>query len=297
MHTNHIRFAILSVLSFAFGFAQADLQQQIRVIAADAHAKVSVACSLPGTSVNCDLDPHAHPPMQSVFKLPLALTALHLTEHGDFSLDQPIRFLASDRILPHAYSPLQDQYPGAEVDIPLRELLRLAVSLSDNVAADIVLRTLGGPTVVDEYVKSIGIGGFHLEHNEAALHRDVAVQYSDWFEPAAAVQLLRRINDNSPITREHTLLLLDWMRGSRMTNRINGRLPDGTIVMHKSGTSDTARGLTPATNDIALVTLPDGRRLAIAVFITDSTADDVTRDSVIARIARAAYDAAIHTIK
>jgi beta-lactamase class A len=132
--------------------------------------------------------------MQSVFKVPLALMALHLVEQGRFSLDQPIRFQAGDRILPRAYSPLQDKYPTAEVDVPLRELLRLAVSLSDNVAADVVLRIAGGPAVVDKYVKAIGVTGFHLEDNEAALHRDVAAQYRDWFEPAGAVQLLRRLS-------------------------------------------------------------------------------------------------------
>jgi beta-lactamase class A len=52
-------------------------------------------------------------------------------------------------------------------------------------------------------------------------------------------------------------------------------------------------GVAHATNDIGLITLPDGRRLAIAVFVTDSTADEATREKVIARIARAAYDAAI----
>ncbi len=52
-----------------------------------------------------------------------------------------------------------------------------------------------------------------------------------------------------------------------------------------------------ATNDIGLITLPDGRRLAIAIFVTDSKADEATRDAVIARIARAAYDQAVATKK
>src|SRR5882724_4308404 len=127
--------------------AQQSLRQQIRVIAADARGKVSVACSLPGTDLNCDLNPQAHPPMQSVFKLPTALTVLHHVEQETLSLDQQVRFLPSDRILPHAYSPLQDKYPDAGVDVPLRELLRLTVSLSDNVAADILLRLVGGTQV------------------------------------------------------------------------------------------------------------------------------------------------------
>ena len=80
-------------------------------------------------------------------------------------------------------------------------------------------------------------------------------------------------------------------------DRQKGNLPVGTIVMHKTGTSGTRGGVTFATNDIGLITLPDGRRLAIAVFVTDSTADDDTRDAVIARIAKAAYDQSIHANK
>lgn len=231
--------------------------------------------------------------MQSVFKAPLAFTALHLVERGELSLDKPVRFRAADRI-PGAYSPLQDQHPVAEVDIPLRQLLEMAVSLSDNVAADIILRLMGGPAVVDGYMKTAGVSGFHLEDNEAALHRDRMAQYRNWFEPSGAVQFLRLLNDHPPITAEHAALLLGWMRATpRANKRIGGELPAGTIVMHKPGTSDTANGLTPATNDIGLIELPGGRRLAIAVFVTDSTAGDAERDSVIASIARAAYDAAL----
>jgi beta-lactamase class A len=81
------------------------------------------------------------------------------------------------------------------------------------------------------------------------------------------------------------------MRDStRVTKRIKGALPDGTIVMHRSGTSDTDNGITHATNDIGLILLPDGRYLAIAVFVTDSPADEVTREEAIAQITRVVFD-------
>ncbi len=273
--------------------SESALQKQIREIVAEAHGKVSVACSLPGSSLNCDLNPNAHPPMQSVFKLPLALTVLHHVEQGTLGLDRPVSFLPADRILPHAYSPLQDKYPEAGVDVPLRELLRLTVSLSDNAAADILLRLVGGPEPVNAYMASIGVTGFNLRDGEHTLHRDVAAQYRNWFEPSGAVQLLRRISDNSPLTSKNTELLLNWMLPSGRTKRLEADLPEGTRVAHKSGTSDVDNGVAHATNDIALIALPDGRQLAIAVFVTDSTADQATREKVIARIGRAAYDAAM----
>jgi beta-lactamase class A len=291
-----VRLAITFFLLASSVFAQTSLQREIQGIAADAHGKVSVACSLPESSLNCDLDPHAHPPMQSVFKFPLAVTALHLVEQGKLSLDQSIRFLPTDRILPHTHSPLQDKYPEAKVDVPLRELLGLAVSQSDNVAADIVLRTIGGPAIVNDYMDSIGVSGFHLEDGEDGLAREVAAQYRNWFEPAGAVQLLRRISDNSPLSPERTRMLLQWMQETpNGALRMKGKLPFGTIVMHKTGTSGTKNGVTFATNDIGLITLPDGRRVAIAIFVTDSRAADDARDAVIARIAKAAYDEAIQT--
>src|SRR5215469_9552185 len=245
-----MRWILAILLAAAPAAAQNGLRQQVRAIADQAQGKVSTACWLEGAPLNCDLNPHGHPPMQSVFKLPLGIAVLHQVEQGKLKLDQPVRFQPSDRILPHAYSPLQDKYPQAGVDVPLSELLRLTVSLSDNVAADILLRLAGGPAVVNSYIASLGIRGFHLVDNENALHHQKDLQYRNWFEPA------------------------------------------GTKIAHKTGSSDVDNGLAHATNDIGLITLPDGRKLAVAVFVTDSRADEATRIRVIAEIGKAAYDAA-----
>jgi beta-lactamase class A len=94
----HMRLTLLFALSAVCGFAQEPLRQQIRAIAGEAHGKVSVACSLPGSALNCDLNPNAQPPMQSVFKLPLAVTVLRQVEQGAFSMDQPVRFLPESSV-------------------------------------------------------------------------------------------------------------------------------------------------------------------------------------------------------
>ena len=111
----------LSLLAIR-AFGQGDIRGQIQKIADDAQGKVAVACSLPGSELNCDLNADAHPPMHSVFKFPLALTTLHLVETGTLNLDQQVRFLASDRIPPPVYSPLQDKYPLADIEISICEL-------------------------------------------------------------------------------------------------------------------------------------------------------------------------------
>jgi beta-lactamase class A len=72
--------------------------------------------------------------------------------------------------------------------------------------------------------------------------------------------------------------------------RLKGLLPAGTIVAHKTGTDTTRNGVTAATNDVGIITLPDGRHLAIAVFVKDSTATQDAREATIAKAARAAFD-------
>jgi beta-lactamase class A len=170
-----MRFVLLLTVLANSALGQEDLRQQLRTIAAEAHGKVTTACSLPGSALNCDMEPTAHPPMQSVFKLPLAVAVLHQVEQGRFTLDQPIRFLPEDRFVPKAYSPLQDKYPDANVDVPLRTLLQMSITLSDNAAADILLRLAGGPKPVSEYIASLGVRGFELRDGEHALHRKVSL--------------------------------------------------------------------------------------------------------------------------
>ena len=270
------------------------LKETVTALAGEANATVAVACGLSTGTIDCDVNPDNHPPMQSVFKLPLAITVLHQVEQGRFTLDQPVRFLPSDRILPSVYSPLQTAHPEANVDVPLRDLLQGTVTLSDNVAADILLRLIGGPAVVQAYIESLGVKDFHLVDGEDGLHADQQFQFRNWMSPRAAVTLLLRLVKDSPLNAADTQALFGWMQGAPATaGRIKAGVPAGTVVRHKSGTSDAVLGLAYATNDIALVTLPDGRFLAIAVFLTNSTDDADTRDATIAKIAKASYDAAV----
>jgi len=286
----------LLLIAFALPFsAQTPLHQQIVAIAAGAKGRVSVACSLPGVALDCYFHADAHVPMQSVFKFPLAIAVLQQVEAGKMSLDQPVRFLPSDRY-PGTHSPLQDAHPDANVDVPLRELLHLSVSFSDNVATDILLRLIGGPAAVQQSLNGLGFPQLHVRDSEASMHDNERRQYRNDATPIAMAGLLRRVADRSPLTPEHTALLEQWMQEPTASpKRIRGELPPGTIVAHKSGSSGTEKGMTAATNDVGLVTLPDGRRLAIAIFITDSTKDTASLEPVIAGIAKAVYDAAVAT--
>ena len=178
--------------------------------------------------------------------------------------------------------------------MPLREVLRYAVSESDGTASDVLLRLEGGGPRVTAYLEGLGVRGVRVVTTETEMTRGQQVQYRNWAQPEQAVALLRAFHEGRGLSPASRALLREWMTVTLTgPKRLKGLLPEGTDVAHKTGTSGTVRGLTAATNDIGIVTLPDGRHLAIAVFVSDSRASVEVREGVIAKIACAAWDWAV----
>jgi beta-lactamase class A len=226
-------------------------------------------------------------PMQSVYKLPIAMAVLNQVDQGNLKPDQKIRIEASDIV--QGSQVLDENSQGKEFS--LSELLQYMVSNSDNTACDVLLRLIGEPQRVTEYLSSLGINDIVVANTEKELAQDLVVQYRNSATPDAAVVLLRTLHEGRGLTKSSQALLLQWMTETRTgLQRIKGLLPEGTVVAHKTGTSSTVNGVTAATNDVGLVTLPSGQHLAIAVFVSDSQATDVIREEVIAKVARAVWD-------
>jgi beta-lactamase class A len=156
------------------------------------------------------------------------------------------------------------------------------------------MKLAGGHEAVQAQLASFGITGMIVLDTENAFTQDKTLQYRNYATPEAAVSLLRALFERRGLSESSQALLLKFMTESTPgAKRLKGLLPSGTLVAHKTGTSGTEKGLTAATNDIGIITLPDGRHLAIAVFVSDSPADEATRESVIAKIAKAVWDAVV----
>ena len=118
------------------------------------------------------------------------------------------------------------------------------------------------------------------------------IQYQNWSTPKAMNELLRIFYEGDYISKESQDLLLKLMSVSNrwFDGRVKVILPTETKVAHKTGTAWTYNGLTRATNDAGIITLPDGSHLAITVFISDSYDSQRKREMTIASVARQAYD-------
>lgn len=270
----------------------AELEKQFAKIAEEARGRVGVAAVVIETGEAAFLNADQRFPMQSVYKLPIAMAAMEQVRLGEIDLDEKVGVTKDDMVREGMRSPLRDQNPNGG-EFTIRELIRLALVESDGTASDVLLR-LVPPTEVQSYLTQIGVRDMKVVNTEKELGRDWQTQYENWSTPMASVDLLRSIrgwkkrDDNSS---EKEMWILKFMKESVPgQKRLRGLLPKDTRVDHKTGTGGTQNGITGATNDIGVIYLPAGYHLAIAVYVSDSPADEKTREAVIAKIAKAAWD-------
>lgn len=283
-------FIFCSTCAIAQAWSKENLQEQIAKIALEAKGRVGVTLTLLETGETVSFKDEEKFPMQSVYKFPIGMAVLQQVDQGMLKLDQMIRIEKSDFVSPGQRSPIRDNNPQG-VTMSLREILRYSVSESDGTACDVLLRVVGGGQVVTRYLQSLDVNGVIVATTEKEMATNEMVQYRNWAKPQSMAVLLRAFQEGRGLSASSRELLFQWMIESPTgPRRIKGLLPKGTIVAHKTGTSGTNRGLTRATNDVGLITLPDGRHLAIAVFVSDSKASETVREAVIAKIAKAAWD-------
>jgi beta-lactamase class A len=297
MLKKYLAAGLLLLLSFNAVKAQDPLREKIAQLAKPANGIVGVSVLGLESRDTLNYNGNARLVMHSVMKFPIAMTALHLVDSGVLTLNQTIHIKKND--LPEtAVSPLRDKYPNGDADVTISELLSDMVSYSDNDACDILLKKIGGPQQVMSYLHSIKIRGINVATNEAGQNVPGAweVQYTNWCKPADMIKLLDVFYTGKALSAESKAILYKIMtETSTGPHRIKGMLPTGTIVAHKTGSSGTNEaGLSPATNDVGIITLPNGKHLAIAIFICNSTADLATREAIIAKIAKAVYDANVN---
>lgn len=198
-------------------------------------------------------------PMASTVKLAIAATYLSEVDQGRRSLDDMISGRTAAKVMASM------------------------VIRSDNFAADQLLAAVGGPVAVQRWLSSHGISGIRVDRSIAQLLRERGhlADIQDVATPVAMVRLLSKLDDGTALSAKSRGYLLDLMsRCQTGTRRIRALLPAGTLVEDKTGTLDGV------TNDVGFITMPDGRRVAVAVFARGGR----DRQPVIAQVSRMIYD-------
>ena len=253
--------------------------------------------------------------MASTYKVAIAAAVLDRVDRKELSLGQLVE------VPPGMYVTgvvaLAETFPHPGIQLSVANLIEVMITESDNTATDVSMGLAGGSAAVTKNLRRLGIKDFRVDRttreilmdfyglpgatpeivagairNNPALvmaqvdpNADFEADPRDHTTPLAMLQLLLAIDGGKAMSPESREFLLGVMSRTRSgPGRLKGLMPMGTPVAHKTG---TAGGIA---NDVGYITLPDGRRFAIAVFTNSSKTSVADRDRAIAEIARTLFD-------
>lgn len=227
----------------------------------------------------------------SVFKFHVACAALDLVDKGKLSLDQKIFIKKSE--LYNTWSPYKEKHPERNTEAALSEIIYYTVALSDNNLCDILIELVGGTQAVQKFMNSKGVKDFQIKYTE----RGMAINgwdslFENYTTANSTVQLLKKFYDGKLLSKKSTDYLMKIMLGTKTgTNKIIEQLPKGTPIAHKTGSSGKKDNfLTIAENDMGIITLPNGKHYAIAVYVSNSKESEAENCRIISDISKAVWD-------
>lgn len=296
----------------------AGLQARIAAVAKSDDGEIGVSALDLTTGAQLSVKGGTRFPMASAVKVAIAATYLAGVDEGRWTLatlhtlDEAMR-VRSDGIT--------DTLPHAGVALSGANLIELSLTVSDNTATDMLLRAVGGPAAVTKWLQGQGISGQRVDRTIARLLIDASGHTPDpaladgpalatfmpvepwksddekWpvsaaFDadprdsstPDAMVALLARLHGGKALKSASTRFLFDVLaRCKTGAKRVKALLPAGTKWAHKTGT------LPGVSNDVGVLTLPNGHQLAVAV-LSHGIADPAVRDTKLAEIGRILFD-------
>jgi len=174
----------------------------------------------------------------------------------------------------------------SRVWMSVSELCAAAIEYSDNTAANLLLRSLGGPQGLTGYLRSLGDSVTRLDRYEPDLNSNLPGDERDTTTPAAMRDTVAKHLLGDALSSESRGRLTGWLIDNKTgANRLRAGIPANWRVGDKTGGGD--RG---ATNDIAIVWPSGWAPVLIVIYFSDSTISSMARDSVIADVGRIVSD-------
>lgn len=308
--------------SAAEAAAQRYLASRIDALGAGFNGDVGIAVQDVQTGWTTDYDGLSRFPQQSVSKFWVSLTALHMADRGQLDLNAPVTVRKSDLTLFN--QPIAALVDADGYRTTLSDLMYRAITASDNTANDFLLWRAGGPDAVREFLYEKGIQGVRFGPGERVMQARIAgmewkpymvgagfykarsalpmsVRQSafqsylsdpvDGATPLGVVDALARLKKGELLSPASTSRLLSIMSNTKTgKQRLRGGLAPGYTLAHKTGTGQVLGPVSSGYNDIGIVTGPDGRSYAVAVFIRKTTAPIPERMRLMQNVVRAVID-------
>lgn len=269
------------------------LEKELTAIADSAKGDVGIALIYDGDTLTVNNDTIY--PMMSVFKLHQAVALCRMFEENGTSLDS-VMTLRRSELDPDTWSPMLKDHTGEEINLPMRRLLEYTLIESDNNASNEMFVRLMSPAACDSVIAGIiPRGSFEIRFNEAEMQDDHSRAYSNRTSPLGAAILIDRVFTDTLVGKSNQDFIKSaLLRCQTGPDKISAALSEteGITIGHKTGSGyRDENGRLAASNDVAFVTLSDGRHYSLAVFVKDFDGTDAEAAATIARISAAVIKA------
>ena len=215
--------------------------------------------------------------MCSVFKFLAAGAILKRVDQGTEHLDRRVAYTESDLL---EYAPVAKEHVK-EGAMPLGNLCAAAVQWSDNTAANLMLKVLGGPATVTAFIRATGDQVTRLDNIEPALNVVRPGEVHDTTTATSMVGLLNSVVLGNVLSNSSRTLLQGWMLDAKVgEHRLPAGVPSGWRVAHKTGTWDDQ------TNDVAIIWPPTRSPIIVAALYSRNGTRKEQRENVLREVGR-----------
>ncbi len=231
--------------------------------------------------------------MCSTFKLALAAAVLQQVDNGLLSPSMELRYSKADMV-PHAPVTGPNLAKGS---MSILDLAEAAQKTSDNVAANLLIKHLGGPAAVTAIFRSWGDNVTRLDRYEPDMNDVPPGEYRDTTTPRAFADMIGRLlTEDRILTAPSRAMLIHWMIDTDTgLKRIRGGLPLSWKAGDKTGTANSDN-FNNKMNDIAIFWPPARPPVIVTAFYEADGKYDRIRDSdqaVLAEVGRIAAARAV----
>ncbi|MCX4775626.1 class A beta-lactamase [Streptomyces sp. NBC_01264] len=219
-------------------------------------------------------------PLCSVFKtLAVAAVLRDLDRDGEF-LSKRVRYTAQEAAA-SGHAPITGRPENVARGMTVAELSDAAIRFSDNAAANLLLRELGGPAAVTRFARSTGDPTTRLDRWEPDLNSAEPWRVTDTTTPYAIGRTYEHLVLGAALEASDRRLLTGWLLGNTTGGeRLRAGLPAGWTVADKTGAGEYGTD-----NDVAIAWPPGRAPVVIAVLTTKPDPDAAPDDPLIARTA------------
>ncbi|RSZ33195.1 MULTISPECIES: class A beta-lactamase [unclassified Variovorax] len=265
--------------------SQSSAEAQLAALESASGGRLGVVGFNTGSGARIQHRPHERFPLCSTFKLTLAAAVLERSTRDSSLLSRHLNYSKSDLI---AYSPITEKHVSTGMTVAA--MCAATIQYSDNAAANLLLKELGGPAAVTAFARGIGDQVFRLDRMEPELNTSIPGDPRDTTTPAAMSDSLQRLVLGDALGAAQREQLKTWLLGNTTnTERFLAGVPTGWKVGDKTGS-----GSYGSTNDVGVLWPPAGAPIVLSVYLTFPQKDAKGRNDVVAsatRIAAAALAA------